>query len=170
MPSIRRIFVGVSLLIAGGLVDTAVHAAPVETSREVRLMPTSRIYVTLVPRSADPDDGTRWINGVPTVQPSLNLSIRTSRRNRLEFALTRRDLISEGDQLRLRLASDAHIVAQLLSGGAFSEVDDTWIAVLGLASRMRLSYNNGPWEFSLSARHRFGDGAVRARLTYGFRF
>jgi hypothetical protein len=137
---------------------------------QVRLAATSRIYVTLVPRSADDDEGARWLEGGSSIRPALNLSLRTTRRNRLAFAMTHRDVLFEGDLLQLRLASDAHVIAQLISGGAFSDADDSWIAMLGLASRFRLSYTSGPWQLSVSARHKFGDADVKARLTYGFAF
>ena len=166
MPSIHQLLLGILLSTAAGLVS----AAKDDTAAPVTLVATSRIYVTLVPRSADTDDTPRWIDSSSGVRPALNLSLRTTRRNRMEFSIGRRDLLADGDQLQLRLASDAHVVAQLLSGGQFSEEDDSWIAVLGLASRFRLSYNNGPWELSLSARRKLGDGNVRARFSYGIRF
>lgn len=166
VPSMQQLLLAVLFLAGSG----AAQAAASETPAPVTLAAASRVYVTLVPRSAEDEFGPRWIEGSPRIHPSLNLSLRTSRRNRLEFALATRDLLSEGDQLRLRLASDAHIVAQLLTGGAFSEVDDSWIAVLGLASRFRLSYNNGPWELSVSARRKLGDGNLRARFSYKVRF
>jgi hypothetical protein len=168
VPSIRRVLVSAALLLASAGAAGAESSEP--ALGQVRLAATSRIYVTLVPRSADEDEGTRWLEGGSTIRPALNLSLRTMRRNRLAFAMTHRDVLFEGDQLQLRLASDAHIVAQLLSGGAFSDADDSWIAVLGLASRFRLSYTSGPWQLSVSARHKFGDGDVKARLTYGFTF
>lgn len=167
VPSVYHLLLLAASLLAG---SGAVRAAGSDIPAPVTLAAASRIYVTLVPRSAEDELGPRWIERSPGVQPSLNLSLRTTRRNRLEFALATRDLLAEGDQLRLRLASDAHIVAQLLSGGAFSEVDDSWIAVLGLASRFRLSYNNGPWELSVSARRKLGDGNLRARFFYKVRF
>jgi len=167
MPPIRQIILGMLLLIAAG----AVVAAPPETPAPLALTANSRIYITLVPRSADDDFGPRWIEGGPTGSSSLNFALRTARRNRLEFALSERDVLARGDQLQLRLASDAYALAQVLSGGQFSEIDDGWIAVLGLASRVRLSYSNGPMEFSLSAKRKFGEASdVRARLSLGVRF
>ena len=84
----------------------------------------------------------------------------------------RPELLCEPDELTevCSLVSDTHVLAQLLSGGQFSEVDDSWIAALGLASRVRLSYTNGPMEFTLSAKHKFGESDVQARLTLGLRF
>lgn len=166
MPSIRLILVLLTLLATAGVADAAAYE---ETVGQVTLPSASRIYVTLVPRSADVEDGPRWLEG-STIRPALNLSLRSTRRNRLTFAMTHRDLLIEGDQLQLRMASDAHIVAQLLTGGQFSDADDSWIAVLGLASRFRLSYTAGPWELSLSARRKLGDGNVRARFSYAVRF
>jgi hypothetical protein len=166
IPSIRPLLLGILLLSAVGL---AKAAAP-DAQGQVTLAATSRIYVTLVPRSAETDDGPRPIEASSAVRPALNLSLRATRRNRLEFALATNGILTDGDQLKLRLASDAHIVAQLISGGQFSEVDDSWIAVLGLASRFGLSYNNGPWELSLSARRKLGDGNLRARFSYSIRF
>jgi hypothetical protein len=167
VPSIRQILVAVLILASAGKAGAANSE---EAVGQLRLAATSRIYVTLVPRAAEEDDGPRWLEGAPTVRPALNLPLRSIRRNRLTFSMTHRDVLVEGDQLQLRLASDAHIVAQLLSGGAFSEADDSWIAVLGLASRFRLSYTSGPFELSVSARRKFGDGSVRARLSYNLRF
>ncbi|HTT11181.1 MAG TPA: hypothetical protein VMG60_09855 [Burkholderiaceae bacterium] len=166
MPSICRILLGVLLLTAAG----AAVAAPPESVPQLTLGSTSRIYVTLVPRTADDDFEPRWINGATTVPSSLNLSMPVARRNRLEFSLTERDVLARGDRLQLRLASDAHILAQLLSGGQFSEVDDSWIAALGLASRLRLSYTSGPMELSVSARHKLGENDLQARLSFGVRF
>jgi hypothetical protein len=164
MRCVRRIVLGMLLLSVAKLA-----VASTEPTAPVTLAATSRIYVTLVPRTAD-DDDTRLLDSTPQMRSGLNLTLRTTRRNRLEFSLLRRDVLAEGDKLQLRMASDAHIVAQLLSGGAFSEADDSWIAVLGLASRFRLSYTNGPFELSISAKRKFGDGDLKARLTYGFRF
>jgi hypothetical protein len=164
MWCVRRVLLGILLLSAARMA-----AASTEPAAPVTLAATSRIYVTLVPRTAD-DDESRWTDRTPQMRTGLNLTLRTTRRNRLEFSLLRRDVLAEGDRLQLRMASDAHIVAQLLSGGAFSEADDSWIAVLGLASRFRLSYTNGPWELSISAKRKFGEGDLKARLTYGFRF
>jgi len=166
MPSMRQMLLAILLLTAARMAG----AAAAETVAPVTLAATSRIFVTLVPHTADLDDLPRWTPDPATVRPALNLSLRSTRPNRLEFSLSRRDLLGQGDLLQLRLASDAHIVAQLLSGGQFSEADDSWIAVLGLASRVRLSYTNGSWELSVSAKRKFGDGDVRARLSYGFRF
>ena len=166
MPTIHQLIAGILLLATACVARAGGQDQP---GQQV-LAATSRMYVTLVPRSAEPDDVPRWIDAFPNTQPSLNLSLRTSRRNRLEFSLSQQNLLADGDVLQLRMASDAHILAQLLSGGQFSEVDDSWIAVLGLASRLRLTYNNGPWELSLSAKRRFGDGDVRARISYGIRF
>jgi hypothetical protein len=165
MPSVRQFLLGILLLAAA----SAAGAASPEALPQLTLAATSRVYITLVPRTADDDFGPRWLEGDAT-QPSLNLALRTARRNRLEFSLSQRDVLAQGDRLQLRLASDAHVVAQLLSGGAFSELDDSWIAVLGLASRVRLSYTNGPVEFSVSAKRKFGEGAVKAQLTIGTRF
>ena len=166
MPTIHQLIAGILLLATA----CVARAGALDEQGQLTLAATSRMYVTLVPRSAEPDDVPHWVDAFPSTQPSLNLSLRTSRRNRLEFSLSQHDVLADGDRLQLRLASDAHILAQLLSGGQFSEADDSWIAVLGLASRARLSYNNGPWELSLSARRRFGDGDVRARLSYSIRF
>jgi hypothetical protein len=166
MPSVRQVFLGILLLTTVGVAG----AASSEVPGQVTWAATSRIYVTLVPHTADPDDSVRWVEGSSTLQPALNLSLRTTRRNRLAFSLSQRDVLTQGDELQLRLASDVHIVAQLLSGGQFSEADDSWIAVLGLASRLRFAYTNGPWEFSLSARRKFGNGDVKARLSYGVHF
>jgi hypothetical protein len=166
MPPIRRFLLGMLLLIAAG---TAL-AAPPDTPAPLALTANSRIYITLVPRSADDDFGPRWIDGTPTGS-SLNFSLRTARRNRLEFALSERDVLARGDQFQLRLASDAYALAQVLSGGQFSEIDDGWLAVLGVASRVRLSYTNGPVEFSLSAKRKLGEASdLRARLSLGVRF
>jgi len=168
MPPIRRIILGtLLLLIAAG----AVAAAPPDSPAPLALSANSRIYITLVPHSADDDFGPRWIGGSPTGSSSLNFSLRTARRNRLEFALSERDVLARGDLLQLRLASDAYAIAQVLSGGQFSEIDDGWIAILGLASRVRLSYTNGPMEFSLSAKRKLGEASeLRARLSLGARF
>ena len=166
MPSMRQILLAMLLLTVARMAG----AAPADAGAPVTLAATSRIFVTLVPHSADLDDLPHWTPDPATVRPALNLSLRSTRPNRLEFSLSQRDVLGQGDMLQLRLASDAHIVAQLLSGGQFSEADDSWIAVLGLASRVRLSYTNGPWELSVSAKRKFGDGDVRARLSYGYRF
>src|SRR6185503_5386650 len=116
--SIRRFLVAVVLLASAG---TAGAESFEPTVGQMSLTANSRIYVTLAPRSADEEEGPRWLEGGSTIRPALNLSLRTMRRNRLAFAMTHRDVLFEGDQLQLRLASDAHIVAQLLSGGAFSD-------------------------------------------------
>lgn len=167
MPSIRRLLGGV-LLVAGA---SAVHAAPQDDPAPITLAATSRTFVTLVPRSAEPDElGWRAGDAIALSTPALKLPLGAARRNRLEFALTRTDVVAQGDRLRLRLASDAHVIAQLLTGGRFSEEDDSWIAMLGFASRVRLSYDLGPWEFTVSARRKLGDGHVRARLAYAIRF
>jgi hypothetical protein len=167
VPSIRRLLWAV-LLVAG---VGAVHAAPQEAPALVRLAATSRTFVTLVPHSAEPDDPD-WRGGqvIAPSAPGLKLPLDVARRNRLEFSLTHTDLIAQGDRLRLRMASDAHVIAQLLTGGQFSEADDSWIAVLGIASRVRLSYDLGPWEFTVSARRKLGESDVRARLSYAIRF
>jgi len=164
--SICRILLAILLLAATG----ATRAAPPESAPQMTLGSTARLYITLVPRTTDDDFEPRWISGAPTFPASLNLSMPAARRNRLEFALTERDVLAHGDRLQLRLASDTHVLAQLLSGGQFSDVDDSWIAALGLASRVRLSYTNGPMEFTLSAKHKFGESDVQARLTLGLRF
>jgi hypothetical protein len=155
------------MLVAGA---AAAHAAPQDAPPTLTLSAASRIYVTLVPRTAAPDeDGWR---GTDIASPSrpLNLSLAAVRRNRLEFSLTHTDVFARGDRLRLRLASDAHVIAQLLSGGQFSEADDSWIAVLGLASRVRVSYELGQWELAISARRKFGRGDARAHFGYSLRF
>ncbi len=167
MPSIRRLL-WVVLLVAGA---TSAHAAPqAQDAPALMLATSSRTYVTLVPRTAEPDEyGWRYTDIASPSRP-LNLAFGTVRRNRLEFSLTHTDVVARGDRLRLRLASDAHVIAQLLSGGQFSEADDSWIAMLGLASRVRVSYELGPWELSISARRKFGEGDVRARFAYAVRF
>jgi hypothetical protein len=167
MPPIRQVLLGTLLLIAA----KAVAAAPPDAPPPLGLTANSRIYITLVPHGTEDDFGPRWIDGTSTVSSSLNFSLRTVRRNRLDFALSERDVLARGDQLQLRLASDAYAIAQLLSAGQFSEVDDSWIAVVGFASRVRLSYTNGPLEFSLSAKRKLGETSdVRARLSLGARF
>jgi hypothetical protein len=148
-----------------------VQAASADVPAPTILMASSRVYVTLVPRTAEPDE-IGWLHGdaiVPNA-PSLNLPLGSVRRNRLEFSITRTDVLVRGDHLRLRLASDAHVIAQLLSGGQFSDADDSWIAMLGIASRVRITYDLGPWELSISARRKFGDADVRARFGYMLRF
>lgn len=167
MPSIRRLLWGVLLLLGAAAADAAPADAPVV----LKLGATSRTFVTLVPRSAEPDE-IGWQPGdwIALNRPALNLPLGTVRPNRLEFSLTHTDVIASGDRLRLRLASDAHLIAQLLSGGQFSDAGDSWIAMLGFASRVRVSYDLGPWELSISARRKFGEGDVRARLAYAIRF
>jgi hypothetical protein len=166
VPSVRPILLGALLLTAAG--ETV--AAPPEPTPQMAFGATSRIFVTLAPHTADDDFEPRWINGVSTLQPALNLPLLAARRNRLEFSLAQRDVLAHGDRLQLRLASDAHILAQLLSGGQFSDIDDSWIAAVGLASRVRLSYTNGPMEFSVTARHKLGNSDMQARLSFGVRF
>src|SRR5438552_14634509 len=119
MPSIHRVVLAVLLLSA----VVQAHAAALDAAAPVNLAVTSRIYVTLVPHNPD-DDAPRWIEASSVAAPALNLALRTARRNRLEFSLAQRDLLTQGDQLQLRLASHAHLMAQLLSGGQFSEEDD----------------------------------------------
>jgi hypothetical protein len=157
---------GAVLLISA----TAARAGVQDAAPPATLAAAPRMYVTLVPRAGEVDEVTRLAEYSPSFRPSLNLALLTTRRNRLEFSLAQRDVLTRGDRLQLRLASDAHVVAQLLSGGQFSEADDSWIAVLGLASRVRLSYTNGPWELSVSARRTLSDGSVRARFSYHVRF
>jgi hypothetical protein len=167
VPSIRlRVVTGILLLIAG----TAAAAAVPDDGTPVLLPGAARVYVTLVPQGIDPRGGQHGVDLSLAARPALNLSLRTSRRNRLEFSLGRHDVLDAGDHLQIRLASDAHVIAQLLSGGRFSQEDDSWIAILGLSSRLKLSYDNGPWQFSLTACRQFGGAKVRARLTYAVRF
>jgi hypothetical protein len=167
MPSIHRLLWGMLVLAGVG----AAQAAPQDAPAAVTLAATSRVYVTLVPRTAEPDEvGGHRGDSLSPGQAYLNLPLSAARRNRLEFSLTRTDVVAQGDRLQLRLASDAHVIAQLLTGGQFSEADDSWIAMLGLASRVRLSYQLGGWELSVSARRKFGEGDVRARLAYAIRF
>lgn len=146
-------------------------AAPQDAPALLTLAMSPRIFVTLVPRAAEPDEPYwRGLDATDATRPRLKLPMRTVRPNRLEFSLVHTDVIANGDRLRLRMASDAHIVAQLLSGGQFSSEDDSWIAVLGFASRVKMSYDYGPWELSVSARRKFGDSDVRARFGYAVRF
>jgi len=162
-------FVAAMVLMALGF---AVRAASPDgtTTTTFGLVSNARVYVTLVPRGTEPEDQPHWIDRSFLSRPALDLTMPTARRNRLEFSILQRDVLARGDVLQLRLASDAHILAQLLSGGQFSDQDDSWIAILGLASRLKLSYTNGPWELSISARHRFAEGNARARLAYVVRF
>jgi hypothetical protein len=164
--SVRQILLGVLLLGAAG----ATFAAPPESTPQMALGATSRIFVTLVPHTTDDDFEPRWINGYAALQPALNLPLLAARRNRLEFSLMQRDVLARGDRLQLRLASDTHVLAQLLSGGQFSDIDDSWIAAVGLASRVRLSYTNGPMELSVVARQKLGNTDMQARLSFGARF
>jgi hypothetical protein len=167
VPSIRRLLWGMLLVAGAG----AVHAAPQDALPLIRLAATSRTFVTLVPHTAEPDEPDwRGSQIIAPSTPALKLPLDVARRNRLDFALTHTDLITRGDRLRLRMVSDAHVIVQLLTGGQFSEADDSWIAVLGIASRVRLSYELGPWEFTVSARRKFGESDVRARFSYAIRF
>jgi hypothetical protein len=166
VPTIHKILLALLLgAIAGAGQAQGTDEVPITRSGS-----SPRIYITLVPRAAEagfaPDS---WPH-MAAERARLDLPIRTSRRNRLAFSLVHRDILSRGDVLQLRLASDAHVLAQLLSGGQFSDADDSWIAVLGLASRVRLSYTNGPWSLSLTTRRKIGDSNVRARLNYTVRF
>lgn len=165
MPSrCCRFFAAILLLAAAGLA----HAMGDAVSLRVPLAATPRVFVTLTPYAAE--SAPRSFDLYPEPRPGWAFPLRPQRRNRLEFAIVRHGVLASNDRLQLRLASDAHVFAQLLSGGRFSETDDSWLAVLGLASRVRLSYTNGPWDLTVSARRKFGDSDVRARFSYKVRF
>jgi len=164
VPTLHRLFAAILLLAATSLAQAAGN----ELSLQLPFVSTPRVFVTLTPYSFDPRPGFDPYATPP--HPRWNFPLQTTRRNRLEFAIVRHGVLADTDRLQVRLASDAHVFAQLLSGGRFSENDDSWIAVLGLASRVRLSYTNGPWDLSVSARRKLGDSDVRARLSYKLRF
>lgn len=167
----RRWLGGFVLALCASLGAAPVHAASQDTPALFTLSQSPRIYVTLVPRAAEPDEPA-WhgLDATDATRQRLKLPLQPVRRNRLEFALTYNDVVASGDRLRMRLASDAHIIAQLLSGGQFSSEDDSWIAMLGFASRVKLSYDYGGWELSISARRKLGESDVRARFGYALRF
>jgi hypothetical protein len=165
MLTICRFFLGVLML--------ATAAAPQARSERDRIQPidlsTPRFIVNLVPHYADGDSVSAF-QPHPQVSQST-LPLKVLRRNRLEFAIQQRDLFASGDRLQIRLASDAHVVAQLLSHGQLSGVEEeSMVAILGLASRVRVNYDNGPWDLSLGATRRLGEGHFKARLSYTLRF
>jgi len=59
-------------------------------------------------------------------------------------------------------------VAQLLPAASSPKLT-TRSPFLACVTR-RLSYTKRSWELSVSAKRKFADGDVRARLSYGFRF
>jgi hypothetical protein len=148
-------------------------AAAVAQARDVRGaesldLKTPRFFITLVPQRAN-IDLVPGFGETPSAIPALKLT--APRRSRLEFAIQQRDVFASGDQLQLRLASDAHVVAQLLSGGKFSGADEEgMLAMLGAASRLRLSYSLGPWSLALGATRKLGAGEVNARIAFSVRF
>lgn len=161
MPTLRDLVAWIVLIAAA---TGVARAAGNDATLRFALASSPRVFVTLTPYAADARPG---FDQYPSAEPpALNFALQTVRRNRLEFALVRQGVIASSDRLQIRLASDAHLVAQLLSGGRFSEADDSWIAVLGLASRVRLSYTLGPWDLSVSARRKLGESDVRARFSY----
>ncbi len=157
-----------SIRILLGITCAAVAAlAHARDAVESLNLSTPHFFVTLVPHRGDSE----WVPGFDQGDfgaPMLRLA--APRRSRLEFAVQQRDFLTSGDQLQLRLASDAHVVAQLLSGGELSGEEEGMIAMLGVASRLKLSYSNGPWNFSLGATRKLGNGQVNARLSFAVRF
>jgi hypothetical protein len=166
MLRIDRVLLGILLAAAAA----SSHAGSGHNADVPVDLSMPRVSVTLVPDNPDvrPASGLRS-NLIDSGSP-LRLSLQAPRRKRLEVAINQRDVFAPGDRLQLRLASDAHLVAKLLSRGEFSGAEESMVAFLGFASRLRLSYSNGPWDFSLGATRRLGDGQVKARLTYTVRF
>ncbi len=146
----------------------ATHARNPGDAGDALDLTTPRFFVTIVPHRAD-IDSLPGFSESPAPIPTLKFT--APRRGRLEFAVQQRDVFAAGDQLQLRLASDAHVVAQLLSGGRFSGAEEEgMLAMLGVASRLRLSYSNGPWSLSLGATRKLGNGEFAARISYAVRF